>query len=213
MSWLHSTRLKYWEILNLGKRYEALREVKNRHPDHKGNYTQAKVGERTKFLRSTLKKIESGETYIQEEVLALLVKDLGLTMEEFKANARPANAPILPPIPLPAPGKEVKRKRRTKAEMEAARAAQSGVAVHHSTAPAITTSASAGPAPAPAPARSGSSFEVTNHTHEGYFVKIEGNKIHIFSDCPENVKSGTYVPPADNPGGVRLLPRKTVIPA
>jgi len=114
-----------------------------------------------------------------------------------------------------------KRKRRTKAEMEVLRAAQSGSPATQSGTPATVLPKAQNPiavaheilATVPTPAVKKGAKELTfiNHTMESYFIRVEGDSIHILENIPENMGKGTFVPHADDIAGKKISARSTPV--
>jgi transcriptional regulator with XRE-family HTH domain len=205
MSWITRLRTKFWEIRNIGLRYKALRESKNKLEEYKSQYTLDEVSKRLGFQPSSLRKMESGGVDMNNQLFELLLKDLGVTQAEFDTGANQPMNPLAsmgapqpvvakttptPAMPVIQQNQQVKRTRRTRAEMEALRAGVTNVQQDMNT---IATATSR-----PSDALSVKLVTAINYTETNLAIKIVGDTMHIYEIFKEaDRKKGSWVPPAD----------------
>lgn len=204
MEWLYKSRTAYWEIENPGKRYKALRIIKNKAGEHAGKYTMEAVASRVEDMNiQAMRNVESGAQLSQDyldKCIPLLVADLGLTMEQFNTTEK-----IRAPKPEPEPEPEKK---------DSAPTLKPEVAVRRERKPRTVKSADMKDATTVTTSKKENDgiSAVVNHTLEPMIVTIENGEIHIWEDGKENLKKprATWVAPADDIGrGAKLVPRTT----
>lgn len=213
MEWLYKSRTAYWEIENPGRRYKALRIIKNKAGEHTGHYTMDAVASRIEDMNAqTIKNIESGAPLSKDyldKCIPLLVADLGLTMELFntteKIKAQKETAAPKSEKALIAKPESVQESVAKQKQEGAAKAA-----VKRERKPRVSTEKTVTPVQDGAvPVNS-----VVNHTLEPIILTIENGEIHIWDDGKDNLKKARaiWIAPADDVGrGARLMPRKTLL--
>jgi hypothetical protein len=193
--WLSKLRTHFWEIKKSGERYATLRKAKNRLPEHLGKYTIEAVGARVSMQESVIRKVESG-ALDTPEVIASLVKDLGITQEQFDttpANKIPKVKDSTLPVPVSIPAlAPVKEEPKAKA-----------------VAPPATKTVSAPPIK-----KSGKEVEVVSHGTNPIWIRITGGKIHLYDIAQKGDVDYVYpadIIPAAAGGRDTVKPRSTMI--
>ena len=192
--------MNYWEIPSFGKRYNALRMLKNKRVETNGQYTIENIVDRLsktnpgliteRVLREILQDVFR-EDIKRDLMMEVLIKDLGMTKDEFwRREAPPKAKPAKPVMTAPT----VVMKQETPKVVTAA--------------PIQTQKPK--PAEKSEPVKGKKKLKITTHIADYSFIIVfENGKIDIYEDSERNakLKGAIWIPPADLKQGKNLSPR------
>lgn len=202
--------MEYWKIPSFGKRYNTIRMLKNKRVESAGQYTLENIVDRIsktnpgliteRIFREILQDVFR-EDIKRDLMMDVLIKDLGMSKEEFWATEPPAKkttkitkpvlvtptvvmkqqGPVTVPTPASAPSKTKPKAESVKPE-----------------------------APKEAATAGKRKLKITTHIPDYSFIIIfQNGKIDIYEDSEKNakLKDAVWIPPADLKQGKNLSPR------